>query len=168
MFSEEASNVSGRSTYIPENSAMANFVQFFKMPKIVDLMRISSSVEQRELDMGTVVRLNSRTSSKFKFTADFKSLFCHLAYTGPISHEEVYRKVTTIGVNYYLYNKGKKERKVYLRGQLYKIPLQLGIVKLGALPLRTDELGCHYLLYRNQILQLYVGEVVLEGNTIGS
>lgn len=162
------SSVSGRSTYIPENSAMANFVQFQKMPKLDDLLIISDSVEQRELDMGTVVRLNSRASSKFKFTSDFKTLFGHLAYTGPITHEEVYRKVTTVGVNYYLYNKGKKERKVYLRGFLHKIPLELGMVKLGARPLRTDELGCHYILYRKQTIQVYVGEVALEGNTIGS
>lgn len=165
---QNSSDITARSQFIPEHSAMANFVQHMLLPSVNDLKRISSESERRELDMGTVVRLNNRNAAKFKFTSDFKQLFCHLAYTGPISHEEVFRRVTTNAVNYYENNKGKKERKVYLRGTLYKIPLELGIVKLGTRPLRTDELGCHYLLYRKQVLQIYDGEIVLEGNMIGS
>lgn len=85
-----------------------------------------------------------------------------------MSHEHIYRKVTTIGVDYYVYNKGKKERKVYLQGNLIQLSLEMGVVKLGTKPLRTDEVGAYYLAYRRQILQIYVGELVLEGNSFGS
>ncbi len=60
------SNLSMQSSYTPENSAMANFVQTWKLPHLKDLETLAISVESRELEMGTIVRLNSRASSKFK------------------------------------------------------------------------------------------------------
>lgn len=114
------------------------------------------------------MRLNYRASAKLKFTEDVRELFGQLAYTGPISHEEVYRKVTTVGVHYYLYNKGKKERKVYIQGELLRLPVDIGVVKLGTQPMYMPELGATFCIHRKQIMSVYVGEIVLEGNSLGS
>eukprot|EP00177_Eucheuma_denticulatum_P006452 GFKZ01011759.1.p1 GENE.GFKZ01011759.1~~GFKZ01011759.1.p1 ORF type:complete len:731 (-),score=83.28 GFKZ01011759.1:964-3054(-) len=152
----------------PTHSAMANFVVKYRLPSTVDLKKIGASSSTRELEIGTVVRLNYRASAKLKFTEDVRELFGHHAYTGPITHEEVYRRVTTIGVHYYLYNKGKKERKVYIQGELIRLPVQVGVVKLGTQPMYFDELGATFCLLRKQIMSIYVGEIVLEGNSLGS
>lgn len=156
------------SSRTPTHSAMANFVVKCKLPSSQALMAIGGSSSSRELEIGSVVRLNYRASAKLKFTDDVRELFSHLAYTGPISHEEVYRRVTTIGVHYYLYNKGKKERKVYIQGELIRLPVQVGVVKLGTQPMYFDEVGATFCLHRKQIMSIYVGEIVLEGNSLGS
>lgn len=152
----------------PLHSAMANFVVVYKLPGTAALLTIGASTSGKELEIGSVIRLNYRASAKLKFTEDVRELFGHLAYTGPISHEEVYRRVTTIGVHYYLYNKGKKERKVYIQGELIRLPINVGVVKLGTQPMYMSELGATFCLYRKQIMSIYVGEIVLEGNSIGS
>lgn len=152
----------------PVHSAMANFVTVKELPSIGALESIGGRVCSKEVEIGSVIRLNYRASAKLKFTADIKELFGHLAYTGPISHEEVFRRVTTIGVRYYLYNKGKKERKVYIQGQLIRCPINVGVVKLGTQPMHLAELGATFCLYRRQIMSIYVGEIVLEGNSLGS
>ncbi len=152
----------------PVHSAMANFVVTYSLPSTADLSSIGGVSSWRELEIGTIVRLNSRPAAKLKFTDDVRQLFGHLAYTGPIGHEEIYRKVTTIGVDYYLYNKGKKERKVYIQGDLVRLPINVGVVKLGTQPMYMDDLGATFVLYRPQIMSIYVGEIVLEGNSIGS
>lgn len=152
----------------PVHSAMANFVVSQTLPSVADLSHIGGVSSWRELEIGTIVRLNSRSSAKLKFTDDVRSLFGNLAYTGPVGHEEIYRKVTTIGVDYYLYNKGKKERRVYIQGDLVRLPINVGVVKLGTQPMYMDDLGATFVLYRQQIMSIYVGEVVLEGNSIGS
>ncbi|KAI0564605.1 hypothetical protein FGB62_25g418 [Gracilaria domingensis] len=147
---------------------MANFVRPYPVPSVKQLKKIGGLTSWRELEIGTIIRLNSRSAAKLKFTEDMRQLFSHLSYNGPISHEAVYRKVTTIGVNYYLYNKGKKERKVYLQGDMVQIPLEMGIVKLGTSPLYLGEVGAYYILYKRQVMKVYVGELVLEGNSFGS
>lgn len=152
----------------PTHSAMANFVVKYRLPSTDALKKIGASSSTRELEIGTVVRLNYRASAKLKFTEDVRELFGHHAYTGPITHEEVYRRVTTIGVHYYLFNKGKKERKVYIQGDLIRLPVQVGVVKLGTQPMYFDELGATFCLLRKQIMSIYVGEIVLEGNSLGS
>ena len=152
----------------PVHSAMANFVVPCRLPNKALLMAIGASSSSRELEIGSVVRLNYRASAKLKFTEDVRELFGHYAYTGPMSHEEVYRRVTTIGVHYYLYNKGKKERKVYIQGELIRLPIDVGVIKLGTQPMYMPELGATFCLHRKQIMSIYVGEIVLEGNSIGS
>lgn len=166
--SEEVASSMGSARRTPTHSAMANFVVKCALPSPDALKGIGASSSSRELEIGTVVRLNYRASAKLKFTDDVRELFGHFAYTGPISHEEVYRRVTTIGVHYYLYNKGKKERKVYIQGELIRLPIQVGVVKLGTQPMYFDELGATFCLYRKQIMSIYVGEIVLEGNSLGS
>lgn len=156
------------ATRTPTHSAMANFVVRYPLPSNPALLSIGASSSARELEIGSVVRLNYRASAKLKFTDDVRELFGHMAYTGPISHEEVYRRVTTIGVQYYLYNKGKKERKVYIQGHLIRLPVNVGVVKLGTQPMYMPELGSVFCLFRRQIMSIYVGEIVLEGNSIGS
>lgn len=160
--------VSSTSSYTPANSAMANFVRPYSLPVAKEFASIGGLLSWRELEIGTILRLNSRAAAKLRFTDDMRDIFSHLCYTGPWSHEEVYRKVTTMGVNYYLYNKGKKERKVYLQGDLVQLPIEMGVVKLGTRPLRMDEVGAYFVLYRKQVMKLYVGELVLEGNSFGS
>lgn len=152
----------------PNNSAMANFVGKIVLPKTPLLKLIGAQCSERELEIGSLVRLNYRSSAKLKFTNDFRELFGNFAYTGPVDHEHLYRRVTTIGANYYQNNKGKKERKVYIQGELVKLPVQVGVVKLGSQPTCVDERGATFILHRKQILSIYVGEVVLEGNSLGS
>ena len=96
---------------------MANFVVVYRLPANKHLLSIGGAASSKELEIGSVIRLNYRASAKLRFTEDARELFGHLAYTGPISHEEMFRPVTTIGVRYYLYNKGKKKRKVYIQGE---------------------------------------------------
>lgn len=161
-------SVSSVSARTPVHSAMANFVVTYSLPSSQDLAMIGGVSSWRELEIGSIIRLNSRPAAKLKFTDDVRQLFGHLAYTGPVGHEEIYRVVTTIGVDYYLYNKGKKERKVYIQGDLVRLPINVGVVKLGTQPLYMDDLGATFVLYRSQIMSIYVGEIVLEGNSIGS
>lgn len=155
-------------TRTPLHSAMANFVVWNRLPSRDALIGIGGSASSKELEIGSVIRLHQPASAKLKFTDDVRELFGHLAYTGPISHEEVFRKVTTIGVHYYVFNKGKKERKVYIQGDLIRLPLNIGVVKLGTQPLFLSELGATFCLYRKQIMSIYVGEIVFEGNSLGS
>lgn len=152
----------------PNNSAKANFVGKTSLPSTRLLTLIGASASQRELEIGCLVRLNYRSSAKLKFTKDFEELFGNFAYTGPADHEHLYRKVTTIGANYYQNNKGKRERKVYIQGELVKLPVQIGIVKLGTQPTCVDERGATFILHRKQVMSIYVGEIVLEGNSLGS
>lgn len=168
--SDEESTVSVQPTIVrtPSHSAMANFVVRYRLPSIEQLERIGASSSSKVLEIGSVVRLNYRASAKLKLTDEVRELFGHLAYTGPISHEDVYRKVTTIGVHYYLYNKGKKERKVYIQGHLVRLPINVGVIKLGTQPMYMPELGAYYCLHRKQIMSVYVGEIVLEGNSFSS
>lgn len=154
--------------YTPDTSAMANFVRQFPLPKKKNLITIGGRAEKSELQIGTLVRLHSRAGAKLEFTPEMKALFGHLSYTGPLSHEDVYRKVTTIGVNYYQYNKGMKERKVFLHGDLIRLPVQMGVVKLGTRPLRLDEVGSHFVMYRAQIVNIFIGELALQGNSPAS
>lgn len=118
---------------------MANFIRPYALPTAAEFKCLGGVSAWRELEIGTIVRLNSRASAKLKFTDDMKLLFGHLSYTGPVSHEEVYRKVTTIGVNYYLYNKGKKERKVYLQVRRICQSFRLGVLELLCFFLNTNS-----------------------------
>lgn len=152
----------------PLHSAMANFVVLNRLPSKSELLAIGAQAMSKELEIGSVVRLNSRASAKLKFTDDVRELFKHFAYTGPISHETVFRKVTTMGVEYYMNNKGKKERKVYIQGDLVRLPLNVGVVKLGSQPMYLPEVGSMFCLYRKQIMSIYTGEIVLEGNSLGT
>lgn len=165
---ESTVSVSPTLARTPSHSAMANFVVRYRLPSNPDLERIGASSSAKVLEIGNVVRLNYRASAKLKLTDEVRELFGHLAYTGPISHEEVVRKVTTIGVHYYLYNKGKKERKVYIQGHLVRLPITVGVIKLGTQPMYMPELGATFCLHRKQIMSIYVGEIVLEGNSFGS
>lgn len=167
-YSAEILTTMSSTSRTPTHSAMANFVVKHRLPSPAALKLIGGSSSTKELEIGTVVRLNYRASAKLRFTEDVRELFGHFAYTGPISHEEVYRRVTTIGVHYYLYNKGKKERKVYIQGELIRLPVQVGVVKLGTQPMFVDELGATFCMHRKQIMSIYVGEIVLEGNSLGS
>jgi hypothetical protein len=161
-----ASSASLRRTS-PE-SAMANFTLLYAMPVPCELVRIGAESQSRELEIGQLVRLQSRNTAKLVFTDDVRTLFGNLAYTGPMSHEELYRKVTTIGVNYFLYNKGKKSRRVYLQGDLLRLPLELGVVKCGAHAMYLKEVGSTYVLYKPQVMSIYIGTIVLEGNSLGT
>jgi hypothetical protein len=149
-------------------SAMANFTLLYAIPVAAELVKIGAESQTRELEIGQLVRLQSRNAAKLEFTEDVRLLFGNLAYTGPMSHEDLYRSVTTIGVNYYLYNKGKKSRKVYLQGDLVRLPVELGVVKCGAQALYMKEIGSTYVLYKPQVMSIYIGTIVLEGNSLGS
>lgn len=166
--SGEALSHMSTETRTPVHSAMANFVVVYELPTNKELLSIGGASSSKELEIGSVIRLNYRASARLQFTDDARELFGHLAYTGPISHEEMFRRVTTIGVRYYLYNKGKKERKVYIQGDLIRIPINVGVVKMGTQPMYMSDLGATFCLYRKQIMSIYVGEIVLEGNSMGS
>jgi hypothetical protein len=153
---------------ISPDSAMANFTLLYAIPVPKELVAIGAETSNRELEIGQLVRLQSRNTAKLIFTDDIRMLFGNLAYTGPMSHEELYRRVTTIGVNYYLYNKGKKARKVYLQGDLVRLPIELGVVKNGAHAMYLREVGSTYVLYKPQVMSIYIGTIVLEGNALGS
>jgi hypothetical protein len=149
-------------------SAMANFTQLYSMPSRSDLISIGAEHSTRELEIGTLIRLQSRAQAKLIFTEDVRLLFGNLAYTGPLSHEALYRNVTTLGVNYYAYNKGKKSRKVYVQGDLVRLPVEMGVVKNGAQAMFLKEIGSTFVLYKPQVLSIYIGRIVFEGNSIGS
>jgi hypothetical protein len=162
-----ASSTSSMHRLSPE-SAMANFTQLYSMPSRSDLISIGAEHSTRELEIGTLIRLQSRAQAKLIFTEDVRLLFGNLAYTGPLSHEALYRNVTTLGVNYYAYNKGKKSRKVYVQGDLVRLPVEMGVVKNGAQAMFLKEIGSTFVLYKPQVLSIYIGRIVFEGNSIGS
>jgi hypothetical protein len=168
--SESGGSTSSTSTLqrVSPDSAMANFTLLYAIPVPKELIAIGAETSTRELEIGQLVRLQSRNTAKLIFTEDIRMLFGNLAYTGPMSHEELYRRVTTIGVNYYLYNKGKKARKVYLQGDLVRLPIELGVVKNGAHAMYLKEVGSTYVLYKPQVMSIYIGTIVLEGNALGS
>lgn len=153
---------------VPAHAAHAESVEKVFLPSIDDLRELGAEVSHRDLPIGQICRLNSPTSSKLEFTPEVKELFGSLLYSGPISHEELFRKVTTMGVAYYRHNKGKKTRQVYLRGLLIRVPIEIGLVKNSAYPMHYRESGSTYVLYKRQMMSIYHGQIELEGNTIGS
>lgn len=163
-----AESVSSRLSQVPPDSAKANFVVQYQLPPSSVLAEIGALAARHDLPLGKIVRLGNSKGATFKFTPEIKQILGHIAYTGPIRHEELFRDITTIGVNFYKYNKGKKERNVYIRGHHIQLPIKLGVVKLGLQPMYMPDLGATYVLYRSQIMSVYVGEIVLEGNSIGS
>lgn len=162
------SSISAAQERTSQNSAKANFVGKTFLPSLQQLNLIGARTAKRDLEIGSLIRLNYRNSARLKFTKEFKDLFGNFAYTGPIAHEQLYRKVTTIGTNYYQFNKGKKERRVYIHGELVTLPVQMGIVKLGSQPTCVDERGATFILYCKQEVSIFVGDIVLEGNSLGS
>lgn len=152
-------------SYIPASSALANFVALQALPHLSQLRELHCEESDALYQIGTLVRLHSREGAKLSFLDKVKPFFKQLSYTGPLSHEEMYRKVTTIGVDYYQYNKGPKSRRVYIKGKQIRVPIKLGIVKLGTRPLYFQEEESKYILYRQQVVQIFTGQIVLEGNT---
>lgn len=152
-------------SYIPVSSAHANFVSLRELPQLSQLRELCCEETDTLYQIGTLVRLHSREGAKLSFMDSIKPFFKQLSYTGPLSHEEMYRKVTTIGVDYYQYNKGPKSRRVYIKGKQISVPIKLGIVKLGTRPLYFQEEDSKYILYRQQVVQIFTGQIVLEGNT---
>lgn len=150
------------------DSAQAESVKRNPLPCIDDLRKLGATLTSRELPIGEVIRLNNPNSSKLQFEPDVRELFKSLAYSGPISHEALYRQVTTVGVDYYRHNKGKKNRKVFLCGELIRLPISIGVVKNSAYPMYYPELGSTYVLYKSQTMSIYFGQIQLEGNSIGS
>lgn len=150
--------------YTPNTSALANFVRPCAIPSNHLLRRISCGETDALLQIGTILRLHSRAAAKLSFTDEMKSIFSHLSYSGPLTHEMMYREVTTIGVDYYQFNKGLRSRHVYIKGKQISLPIEMGVVKLGTRPLHLDELGSRYILYRRQTMQIYTGQLVLQGN----
>lgn len=158
-------SIANQIPYTPVSSALANFVHIKKLPDIKFFRQLQCEEKDTLYQIGTLVRLHSRAGAKLSFTTKVKPFFKRLSYTGPFSHEELYREITTIGVNYYQYNKGLKTRRVYIKGKQINVPVKLGLVKLGTKALYLDERESKYILYRQQTLQIFSGQIVLEGNT---
>lgn len=155
-------------TYTSHSSAFANFVQPQQMPTESFLLGMGGRAKHAQLHIGTLVRLHAHTGAKLLFVPETKPKFGHLAYIGPCSHETFYKSLISIGVNYYQYNRGPCERRVFIKGILITLPVRIGVVNLGTRALRLDEAGSRFVLYRSQQLSIYIGELVLEGNSKNS
>jgi hypothetical protein len=143
-------------------------VQQMPLPSVQEMERLGADVCAGELRLGELHRLNSRTSAKLNLDDSVKTMLDGRAYVGPAGSAQLPSKIVTMGVDHYRLNEGKKSRKVYVRGDLVTLRVNVGVVNVPCRPLHLDEVGCRYILHARQTMLLYFGTIQLEGNTIGS
>lgn len=133
-------------------------VQRIQMPTVGDLQKCpGTKVFQGDLLIGDLQRINSR-SAKIKFEEDVKGMFGDAAYAGPSTTAQLYSKVLTVAQDYYKLRRGKKNRRLYIRGYVVQIPIEVGVVKVPRQPLYMSEFGSGYLLHARQT---YVWKLLL-------
>lgn len=139
-------------SFAPQFDSKRDYVCQMPLPAPQEMQQVvSARLVEGELFLGEVVRLNSRGTGKFKVADDVKQLFGSFAYTGPLTTSSLVSKIVGVATDYYRAHKGKKVRRVYVRGQMAKIEVPAGVIKLPLQPLVVDEIGAPYVLHSKQV-----------------
>lgn len=139
------------------------------LPITADLKRLGAAVTRENLHVGTLGRLQARSGARLAIAAGVRDLFGHPAFSGPVAMERVCCDVAAVGVDFYQCHRGAKQRKVYLHGEVVTLPLQMGVVQLGDQgAFRREESGAEFVMFRQQVVTIVKGQLVLEGNTPAS
>lgn len=114
--------------------------------------------------LGTLSRLHSRGSARLTLSSIMREFVGHAAHCGPVPLSEMLTTVLEFGKAHYRKHKGKRDRQVFIRGEMLKMPLPFCVVDVGATPLNTAEPGSVAVLAPAQEMNLVSGEIVLEGS----
>jgi hypothetical protein len=117
-----------------------------------------------QFEIGVVSKLNSRGGARLTLSEEMKRFAEHAAYTGPSTVAVMYSSVLRFAQAYYHRNKGKRERKVFVRGELQHLPVPTCVLSVGQAPLNMHEPAAIAVLARAQELSLFTGGLVLEGS----
>lgn len=117
-----------------------------------------------QFQLGTLSRLHSRGSARLTLSSIMREFVGHAAHCGPVPLPEMITTVLEFGKAHYQTHQGKRERQVFIRGEMLKMPLPFCVVDVGATPLNTAEPGSVAVLAPAQEMNLISGEIVLEGS----
>lgn len=135
------------------------------LPSFNDVSLLGGAVQTAaQFEIGVVSKLSSRGGSRLTLSEPMQRFVGHAAYTGPVSMSEMYTAVLTFAKAYYKKNKGKRERKVFIRGELQTLPIPCSVLPVGNAPLNVHEPTAVAIIARAQIVNLFHGSLVLEGS----
>jgi hypothetical protein len=122
------------------------------LPPVEDLRDyLGADVSYGELLIGEVQRLNAWTMAKFKMAEDVKDMLRDTAYAGPAVNSQLFDTIVSKALDHYSLYKGKNSRRVYVRGNVLRMDLEVGVAKVPRRPLHAGEEGAEYVLYSRQM-----------------
>lgn len=135
----------------------------FTLPSIADLRSLSQIVSAHEFELGTVAKISAR-GGKVAFSALAKQFLDRREYSGPLSMMDIKAVVLNKATQQYKLYKGKTERRFYVRGTLLQFAIDgcsvaLTTHKESVLAYESGAVG---ILYRKQLMSLFIGTIVLE------
>jgi hypothetical protein len=138
-------------TPTPEFPDQPEFVDRVLLPSIAHLKKyLGADCYPGEVYIGELVGLHRPKSTKFIFSGDVRPFFAENAYCGPVSASQFTQNLIARATEYYKLKRGKKSRKVYLRGSLVKLPVEVGAVKCSKVPGIAHEIGAAFVLFARQ------------------
>lgn len=134
------------------------------IPSLKDLSLIGTTMSEARYEIGIVTKLASRTGARMFLSESMQRFAGHGAYTGGTTLFSIGTQVAKKGHEYYAKHKGKKERKVYVSGDLVRIEIPLSAFVVKGKGLRHDEADATHILARPQVLNVFIGKIALEGS----
>jgi hypothetical protein len=142
-------------------SKMVDAVQRVSLPPVEELLAIPGAMASTGvLQLGEVVNVNSRSRSRLKILPDIIPVVSELAFSGHILPDALAMKVTAMAAEYYKVNRGKRCRKVYLRGHTVRVPIEVGVTKVPLRPLYNPDVGAGFILHARQTYALPTSDFV--------
>jgi hypothetical protein len=136
---------------VPDIEQQPDFVHRVPLPSPVHMKNyLGAEVHPGEICIGELIGLHRPKSTKLALSNDVKFLFAEDAYCGPTPADRFTANLIAKATDYYKLKRGKRSRKVFLRGSLVKLPLEVGAIKSPTLPTISHELGAAFVLYARQ------------------
>lgn len=140
-------------------------IQSCQLPDAAELTLLGAFMNKTvQYEIGTVNKLHSRSRSNFIFSETMQQFAVHAAYTGSKSFTELYSQILHFSRKHYDAHQGKRERRVYLRGEMHIFQIPLSVLLVERAPLNIYEQNCCAIIAREQRVRLFHGTVVLEGS----
>lgn len=138
-------------SFAPEYHLKANALQCMQLPVVDDLEKyLNADVREGEIELGTVFRSHARVSSKIRFCDEVRPMLEEVAFSGPVSTQTLTEKLIFYSNEHFKNFKGKRARKVFLRGVVVKLPIEVGVVKVLQRSMHTHENSAKFVLYGRQ------------------
>jgi hypothetical protein len=121
------------------------------LPPAADLEKyLGAEVTSAELCIGELIALHRPKAARVNIHDDLKFAFADRAFCGPLPADQFFFKLVAKATEYYKLKHGKKSRRVYLRGSLIKLPVEVGVVKCPKAGPLARDIGAEYLLHARQ------------------
>jgi hypothetical protein len=134
-----------------EIAEQRDFVDRVPLPSATHMkMYLGAEVQPGEICIGELVGLHRPKSTRLVLSNDVKFLFAENAYCGPAPADRFTANLITNATEYYKLKKGKRSRKVFLRGSVARLPLEVGAIKSPTTPTISHELGAAFVLFARQ------------------